>query len=152
MGGIACRVYFVTSADLTKVKIGKTIDMSRRFDDLVRSNAEIVLLAAWTYGYGRLEIALHERFAQQRLHGEWFAVNKELAELILDVQATGEHWSALRYPTQLLADGIEYHDGRPRNAHPAKVWQARVLCRGKSRRTTERAIRARSASESGCRG
>jgi hypothetical protein len=87
-------VYFIASADLSRVKIGKTQgDLSSRsqsrYFDLQRSSPYQLLLVADVIGYTAVERWLHMHFRDHRLHGEWFLANPALDAMIAHVQAEG---------------------------------------------------------------
>ena len=99
-------VYFIASDDLLRVKIGTTDGLDRRRADLQRCCPSPLLLLAEIDGGYAVEATLHQRFADARLHGEWFQVTEDLAALIYDVQVTGRRWAAERFRAQYL---IDYH-------------------------------------------
>jgi len=105
-------VYFVASEDMQRVKIGKADDWRRRWDNLRRHNPYPQLLLATVRGARHVEGALHARFADDGLHGEWFRTSADLEAIVLDVQSTGPLWSAVHYPLHLRADEIDL-DGSP---------------------------------------
>ncbi|MEU3363876.1 MarR family transcriptional regulator [Streptomyces pseudogriseolus] len=65
-------VYVIGSPVVRPVKIGVSDDPEARLDDL-QTGSPVPLVLLWqVHGGQRLEIALHERFAAVRTHGEWF--------------------------------------------------------------------------------
>lgn len=73
-------VYFVRGGDL--VKIGFSANVTQRLGDL-RIGSPVKLELWHVCAGGRdLERALHERFAKDRSHGEWFRVSDEIADFV----------------------------------------------------------------------
>lgn len=99
-------VYFISSENGKIVKIGKTIDIDKRFGELCRMSPYVLVKRADIWGYGNVERALHTRFASERLHGEWFSASSTLESVIRDINSVGRMWSELHYPTELRADGL----------------------------------------------
>jgi hypothetical protein len=71
--------YFIRCGD--RVKIGRSADPLRRMAALSMSNPEALQLLGVLPGSDR-ESELHRRFAHQRLRGEWFSLDGELAAFI----------------------------------------------------------------------
>jgi hypothetical protein len=66
--------YFVGSIDRTGlVKIGRTINLDRRFEEL-QSHSPVTLSVWRAIPGGDLEFEFHELFAACRKHNEWFDV------------------------------------------------------------------------------
>jgi hypothetical protein len=74
-------VYFV-QAETGQIKIGLARDVEKRVAQLrTGSPVQITLLAVTDGGQPR-EFTYHQRFAEHRLHGEWFRPNPDiLAEI-----------------------------------------------------------------------
>ncbi|MGW3303983.1 GIY-YIG nuclease family protein [Streptomyces rubiginosohelvolus] len=71
------RVYLIGSPESPLVKIGWTDNPERRLRDLqTGSPVPLQLLTAFE-GNAELEGALHAHFADQRMHGEWFALGED---------------------------------------------------------------------------
>ena len=81
-------VYFIR-AETGQIKIGISYDPVGRLHDLRGASPVPLKLLGAIPGGIEQEIALHKRFAKQRLHGEWFApeIRFEVAE-ILDSETT----------------------------------------------------------------
>ena len=73
-------VYFIRCGDA--VKIGYTKDIDRRLAHIRMLNPNRVEVLAMMAGAVQLERDLHTRFSAQRVHGEWFRLDGELAELL----------------------------------------------------------------------
>lgn len=74
-------VYFIHSAS-GGIKIGTAIDVSKRLKGLQTAHPVKLELLAQTTGGRAVEQAYHARFAEHRLHGEWFAPHPDiLAEI-----------------------------------------------------------------------
>jgi Meiotically up-regulated gene 113 len=87
-------IYFLQASIGGPVKIGFAADVERRVRELqCGSPFPLRVLAAWQ-GDGRDERELHERFAADREHGEWFRPTAELRALIGKGRARG--WSCPR--------------------------------------------------------
>lgn len=67
-------VYFIaTEPGISHlVKIGRTIDLQVRLDQLRNGSPVPLYLLACVRNYGRTEDAMHNTFADLRAHGEWF--------------------------------------------------------------------------------
>lgn len=74
-------IYFA-AADRGPIKIGRTANIASRFLRLQTGHAKPLRLLAAMPGDAAVERELHERFADQRVHGEWFARCAELKALI----------------------------------------------------------------------
>jgi hypothetical protein len=73
-------VYFIQSEQTLNIKIGKSTDPQARMADLRTANSGTLRLLGSTDRY--LEDHLHERFAEDRLHGEWFRPSPNLMDFI----------------------------------------------------------------------
>ncbi len=73
-------VYFASSAN--RIKIGWSGQVATRLAQLQTGNPDPVRLLATMPGGRALERRLHERFADARLAGEWFAATPELMAYI----------------------------------------------------------------------
>lgn len=72
-------VYFIACRETERCKIGFTRgDVLKRLRSLQTGAAGELKLIAMQPGTPETERALHERFAEQRLHGEWFEMNEPL--------------------------------------------------------------------------
>lgn len=83
------RVYFISDA-YGYVKIGTSLDVEMRMQEIQRHNARPVRLLATVPGGLKRERELHARFASSRLLGEWFAPTTELLAFIGDIATTEE--------------------------------------------------------------
>lgn len=71
-------VYFIRSGETGPIKIGISRDVARRKGELEREEKEKLTVLATVEGTMADERTLHQRFAEHRLHGEWFAPVPEL--------------------------------------------------------------------------
>lgn len=72
-------VYFIACSETGRCKIGFTKgDVEKRMKGLQTGAAGELRLIAMQPGTQETERRLHERFAEQRLHGEWFEMNEPL--------------------------------------------------------------------------
>jgi hypothetical protein len=69
-------VYFIQSEETLNIKIGESVDPQARMADLRTANSGTLRLLGSTDRY--LEEHLHEKFAEDRLHGEWFRPSADL--------------------------------------------------------------------------
>lgn len=68
----AVTVYIISEPRASLVKIGRTTNLRGRLSSL-SSCSPAPLIVRWSIaGDPRLEIALHDAFADRRHHGEWF--------------------------------------------------------------------------------
>lgn len=71
------------------VKIGYATDLDRRISNLQMANPYPLALigACAVRDPAAVESALHERFAAQRMRGEWFGWSQELDDVALEYEA-----------------------------------------------------------------
>jgi hypothetical protein len=109
-------VYFIGNHDTSRIKIGRSCDVEKRFATLAQANFYPVSLLAQTAGDEHVEGALHKRFAERRVRGvpgrEFFHANEELLDLIQDIHREGYWWSYKDYAKELEADGYAPSDPR----------------------------------------
>jgi hypothetical protein len=78
-------VYFVQGANGGPIKIGTTTHLAGRLANLQALNAQkLCVLATVPCGGHKLERELHDKFKDDRLHGEWFEPSEHLATWIRD--------------------------------------------------------------------
>jgi hypothetical protein len=78
-------VYVIGTELADRVKIGFTSgDPRARLKALQTGCPDELVVIATEVGSQSLERNLHERFAEKRVRGEWFRVDKELREYIID--------------------------------------------------------------------
>lgn len=76
-------VYFLASANQRRVKIGKSRHLNGRVVDIANMNPHgLSLLVTVPGGYTSTESWFHRKFAPQRLHGEWFAVDDSIRSMV----------------------------------------------------------------------
>lgn len=76
-------IYFLEDSATRRIKIGTSIDPSRRVREIQTSSPTKLL--AITEGGKQEERALHERFSHLREHGEWFTPDWDLWEFIANI-------------------------------------------------------------------
>lgn len=81
MSARTSKVYFIQAAN-GAIKIGFTLDVARRLATLQNGSPERLKLLATMPGGEPEELALHERFAEFRQRGEWFAPARALVAFI----------------------------------------------------------------------
>lgn len=79
-------IYFI-SAKNGPVKIGFSTNPEQRLRTISKHHAETMMLLAVTPGTMETEFELHQRWAKQRIRGEWFA---RTAELMRDINAIAD--------------------------------------------------------------
>lgn len=84
-------VYFVRAGANGPIKIGFAEDVVARMRTIQAHNHEPIELLATTPGGARLEALMHQRFAADRIHHEWFRPSPELLAHIseLELEQTG---------------------------------------------------------------
>lgn len=99
-------VYFIICMDAERCKIGFTKgDVSKRLKSLQTGSSSELLMIAQHPGTPETERRLHDKFAANRLHGEWFELTDELraymvktlwamAEIVLKQGRKLEPWMA----------------------------------------------------------
>lgn len=78
-------VYFVADG-AGHVKIGHTLDVAARVRELQTCNAFELVVLSVLRGGSETEHALHQRFAEHRVRGEWFRLAPEIVEFIAQQQ------------------------------------------------------------------
>lgn len=79
------RIYFVQEGEGGPVKIGNSTWPERRLQDHQCGNPRTLYLLGSFAATRSTEREIHERFAEQRLTGEWFQPTTELLEYVLGV-------------------------------------------------------------------
>lgn len=124
------------------VKIGSSCDIARRMRSLpagaVRpddvSAGASVILAGWCEGDVRDERALHHRFAEWRLRGEYFTFSEPLREWIATLRRdeppvvlTGRRVRRRILMTRVSADGLAYIDALADEMHADRASVMRAM-------------------------
>jgi hypothetical protein len=84
MAGEGQKVYFVCDA-LGRIKIGFSNNVQKRVKALQTANSMPLTLVGTMPGTFATEKALHARFANARIQGEWFQPTDELISFIREV-------------------------------------------------------------------
>ena len=81
-------VYYLSSNNTDVVKIGTTVNMSRRFQSMKSSATGLTpRLLAWEYGGMDIELERHMDFGRDsRIRTDWFALTPRLREHILSIR------------------------------------------------------------------
>lgn len=87
-------VYAIQAGEDGPVKIGMTVDPPQRIKTLQTANAQPLRPLGLWQGTGADERALHEAFAADRLHGEWFTPNPDLVALAEWLDGGSCEWHA----------------------------------------------------------
>lgn len=97
-------IYFIQCPDGGPVKIGYAEDVTKRVKDIQSCSPVPLALVATFDGDLKSEARWHKLFADQRLHGEWFAPTLEMAEAV-EAGLRLEGAPALKgKPLKLIAD------------------------------------------------
>jgi len=75
-------VYFIYAAEINRVKIGTSNDPEMRLYALSKQAPCEYTIIGLTQGDYDVEQAIHERFAQYRVYGEWFTYSPEIADYV----------------------------------------------------------------------
>lgn len=100
-------VYFIANERSHLVKIGTSTNPKLRLVQLQVGSVDELVLVAVVPGDERYEAALHKRFAEYRVIGEWFAWRGELRDLLnlipsVDTEAAPPRIRAPRGPKPTL--------------------------------------------------
>jgi hypothetical protein len=71
-------IYFITAREIGRVKIGLSDEPRGRFIKMRSDSPTALALERLCEGDTTAERELHVRFAEHRLHGEWFALSPEI--------------------------------------------------------------------------
>lgn len=75
-------VYFVTCRAANAVKIGHSVDPHARLPEIQLGCPLPLTLEAMLPGARDEEVAMHWRFSEHRLHGEWFEITDTMEAII----------------------------------------------------------------------
>jgi hypothetical protein len=84
-------IYFIQNERSLAVKIGISGDVRGRLATLQGANSDKLVVLASFHGTERIEWALHARFMQARIRGEWFELTDELRAVISHVREHPDH-------------------------------------------------------------
>jgi hypothetical protein len=74
-------IYFIQAGgDGGLIKIGLTVDLGKRFSALKSSCPAELTLLGFEHGRREEEKALHRRFAEHRMSGEWFSPHPDIMD------------------------------------------------------------------------
>ena len=94
-------VYFIQAGHSGPVKIGVAYDPVARLRDLQVASHEELRLVGVMLGTPAVESALHQKFAELHIRGEWFKPGKQLSEFILRAnKRTAEYLNHYGYGTE----------------------------------------------------
>lgn len=100
-------IYYIACSETERLKIGYTgKSVESRVKNLQTGSAGELVIIATQPGTKEDEAALHNHFASQRLHGEWFEMNEALFDHICEVV-----W---RYGHLAAKNALEVPDWLPR--------------------------------------
>lgn len=81
------RVYFIQAEEGGPIKIGVAQDPPKRLAEIQRTCPQKLRILATVPGGAPRERELHSKFADYRLHGEWFQPSNELHAIIAIAEA-----------------------------------------------------------------
>lgn len=87
-------VYVIKAVEMCdwRVKVGVTTNVRDRFAALQSASPSVLELVAFTPGATRvLEAAIHDAFAADRLHGEWFQLDAVGMDDLMKAMTTSAH-------------------------------------------------------------
>jgi hypothetical protein len=100
-------VYFVQAPGGGPVKIGFTTDHPKRRLKQLQSCSPVELtLRAMLRGTSKDKLALHKRFAANRLHSEWFAPHPDMPSICCDGEVTQPLPQEVEKPPKSLLDEV----------------------------------------------
>lgn len=76
-------IYFLVSTETGMCKIGRSRDLKKRMNTLKNTNCANLELKGTIRFTADLELWLHESFAEERSHGEWFEYSDRLVEAVM---------------------------------------------------------------------
>lgn len=126
------QVYFLRPVGQSgPIKIGCSATPAKRLRTIEIWSPLLLELVASAPGEHRHEWALHQQFAKQRLHGEWFSISPELSALINHVAENG-----VLPPIEIADDLMKWREARAsgkgsraRRDPAAQVAKARLTTR-----------------------
>jgi len=80
------QVYFLLAEGINEFKIGTSVDVGRRFEQIQAEVEEKLVLISMVAGSYELEAKLHNILCEYRTHGEWFRCDG-IAKVLLDIAA-----------------------------------------------------------------
>jgi hypothetical protein len=85
-------VYFIAATDAGMIKIGKTVDLPKRFATLsTMSPVKLEIVCSVAYD-DMLEGRIHKHLKKYRSHGEWFYADKPVLDFVRNVRDKGVEW------------------------------------------------------------
>lgn len=75
-------VYFIHAPSVKRLKIGFTVNVNTRFNELQLGSPVKLVLLNYVRGAFQLEITLLALFDRYRIHGEWFEAAPDLLRYI----------------------------------------------------------------------
>jgi hypothetical protein len=86
-------VYFIRSADGSRIKIGTTGRLAHRLRQLEIEYGHGLVVIGVMEGFREDEAKLHRRFSHHRVEGEWFLASEELQTFITE---NAEPWEPVK--------------------------------------------------------
>jgi hypothetical protein len=90
-------VYFCVAAQENEVKIGYSVNPTRRRLSLESTRHANLELFATIKGGAGIERKMHKRFAEYRIHGEWFEASPELMAFIYSLRMDVAYDEAIQF-------------------------------------------------------
>ena len=77
-------IYFIQSGDGGPIKIGRTANVKSRFKRLQIASPDVLTMLAVLDGHSTMEVALHKRFQDLKIRGEWYRPDAALLAWIAE--------------------------------------------------------------------
>ena len=99
---VETQIYFLLARSVGLIKIGRSIDVRRRIQDICTMSPVPLELIGVVYGTYQKETEYHQRWAGLRRHGEWFEATDELMTA-LEADGLVASWNRARQEARDLA-------------------------------------------------
>jgi len=78
------QVYFIKAEEVypIRIKIGRSLDPESRFQDIANISPVLIKFLGSMVGGHEEERKVHDKFKENRLHGEWFLLTDDLEDFI----------------------------------------------------------------------
>jgi len=87
-------VYFIGNEEVKKIKIGRAVNVKKRFSSIQAHSPVILEVFATIKCDMDYERELHNKFKEDRCHGEWFNLSEKILSFIEDLKNKREKQKA----------------------------------------------------------